>query len=56
MKGTAVSLSNTFKKMMNDPKNKERIAQMSKKAETMAKDPKTKEQLNSMMAKFNKKK
>ena len=56
MKGTPVSLSNTFKKMMNDPKNQQRITQMSQKAATMAKDPKTKEPLNSVMSKFNKKK
>ena len=56
MKGTPVSLSNTFKKMMNDPKNQQRITQMSQKAATMAKDPKTKVQINSVMSKFNKKK
>lgn len=51
-----MGFSNTFKKMMNDPKNQQRISELSKKATTVAKDPKTKEQLNSVMSKFNKKK
>lgn len=50
-----MGLSSTFKKMMQDPKNQERIAQMSKKAQEKAKDPKTRAQLDQALAKAKKK-
>lgn len=51
-----MGMSSSFKKMMKDPKNQERISQLGKKAQEAAKDPKTRAQLDKAMAKVKKKK
>jgi hypothetical protein len=44
-----------MKKMMNDPKNQERLSKLSKKAQEKAKDPKTRAQLDKALKKVKKK-
>lgn len=46
-----MGMSGSLKKMMKDPKNQERLSQLSKKAQAKAKDPKTRAQLDKALAK-----
>ena len=45
-----MGMSDSFKKMMKDPKNQERLSQLGKKAQSAAKDPKTRAQLDKCWA------
>jgi Sec-independent protein translocase protein TatA len=51
---TAMGLSNSLKKMMKDPKNQERLSQLSKKAQEKAKDPSTRAHLDKALEKAKK--
>ncbi|MCB9411245.1 MAG: hypothetical protein H6525_00105 [Actinobacteria bacterium] len=46
-----MGLSDSFKKMMKDPKNQERLSQLGKMAQEKAKDPKTRAQLEKALEK-----
>lgn len=46
-----MGFSDTFKKMMKDPKNQERLSQLGKVAQEKAKDPKTRAQLDKAVEK-----
>ena len=47
----SMGLSDSFKKMMKDPKNQERLSQLGKMAQEKAKDPKTRAQLEKALEK-----
>lgn len=46
-----MGFSNTFKKMMQDPKNQQRLSELGRKAQEKAKDPKTRAQLDQVLEK-----